>query len=51
MCLYEVLLAMSLLDFGIGTILANDVMCGIMLLLEQFKHAREEYQSKRTYVI
>ena len=31
--LYEVSLSMYLLDFGIGTMLANFHMCGIMLLL------------------
>ena len=33
MVLYEVPLAMSLLGFGIGTMLANLHMCGIMLVL------------------
>ena len=37
---------MSLLDFGIGTILANFHMCGIMLLLR----AVDECESKRDYV-
>ena len=31
--LYEVPLSMSLLGFGIGTMLANFYMCGIMLVL------------------
>ena len=31
MGLYEVLLSMSLMDFGMGTMLANFHMCGIML--------------------
>ena len=30
MRLYEVLLSMSLLGFGMGTMLANFYMCGIM---------------------
>ena len=33
MGLYEVPLSMSLLDFGIETMLANFHMCGIMLVL------------------
>ena len=33
MCLYEVPLPMSLLVFGLGTMLVNFHMCGIMLLL------------------
>ena len=33
MDLYEVPLSMSLLGFGMGTMLANFYMCGIMLLL------------------
>ena len=33
MSLYEVPLSMSLLGFGMGTMLANFHMCGIMLLL------------------
>ena len=37
MGLYEVPLSMSLLDFGMGTMLANFHMYSIMLLLEQFK--------------
>ena len=31
--LYEVPLSMSLLDLGMGTMLANFYMCGIMLVL------------------
>ena len=34
MGLYEVPLTMSLLGFGMGTILANFHMCGIMLVLK-----------------
>ena len=33
MCLYEVPLAMSLLSFGMGTMLPNFYMCGIILVL------------------
>ena len=33
MDLYEVSLSMSLLAFGMGTMLANFHMCGIMLVL------------------
>ena len=33
MGLYEVLLSVSLLGFGIGTMLANFHVCGILLLL------------------
>ena len=33
MGLYEVPLSMSLLGFGMGTMLANFHMCGIMLVL------------------
>ena len=37
MVLYEVPLSMSLLDFGMGTILTNFHMCGIMsVFIEQF---------------
>ena len=33
MCPYEVLLSMSLLGFGMGTMLSDFHICGIMLLL------------------
>ena len=36
MGLYEVPLSMSLLGFGMGTMLANFHMCGIMLVLRAF---------------
>ena len=43
MGLYEVKLFMSLLVFGMGTMLANFYMCGNMLLLRAFfKYTREE---------
>ena len=35
MGLYEVPLSMSLLGFGMGTMLANFHICGIMLLLRE----------------
>ena len=38
---------MSLLGFGMGTMLANFPMCGIK---SSFQHAREECESKRAYV-
>ena len=51
MGLYEVPLSMSLLCFGMGTVLANFHMCGIMLVLKSsFQHAREERGSTRVYV-
>ena len=50
MGMYEVPLSMSLLGFGIGTMLANFYMCGIMLLSRAFKHARDKCDSKRAYV-
>ena len=34
--MYEVPLSMSLLGFGMGTMLANFHICGIMLVLEHF---------------
>ena len=52
-CLWNpVPLSMSLLGFGMGTMLANFHMCGIMLVLTacSFQHAREECESKRAYV-
>ena len=43
MGLSEVPLSVSLLGFGMGTMLANFHMCGIMLLLRAvFKHTHEE---------
>ena len=38
MGLYEVPLSMSLLGFGIGTILTNFHVCGIMLVLRAVFH-------------
>ena len=46
MSLYEVPLSMSLLGFGMGAMLANFHMCGIMFVLEQFSTC----ESKRAYV-
>ena len=48
--MYEVPLSMSLLGFGMGTMLTNFHICGIMLVEEQFQHACEECESKRAYV-
>ena len=51
MGLYEVPLSVSLLGFGIWTMLANFHVCGIMFLLRAvFKHTRQECESKRAYV-
>ena len=51
MGLYEVPLSISLLCFGMGTMLANFHMCGIIVVVKSsFKHAREECESKRAYV-
>ena len=36
MCLHEVPLSKFLLGFGMGNMLANSHMCGIMLLSRQF---------------
>ena len=50
MGLYAVSLSVSL-GFGIGTMLTNFHVCGIMCLLKsRFKHTREECESKRAYV-
>ena len=45
MGLYEV--PLSLLGFGMGTMLANFHMCGIK---SSYRHDREECESKRAYV-
>ena len=52
MGLYEVLLSMTLLGLGMGTMLANLHMCGIMLVLckRSFQHTHEKCESKRAYV-
>ena len=42
MGLYEVPLSMSLLGFGMGTMLANFHMCGIMLVLRAVFNMRVE---------
>ena len=47
MGLYEVPLSMSLLGFGMGTMLANFHRCCIKI---SFQHAHEECESKRAYV-
>ena len=44
-------LSMSSFFGGMGTMLSNVHMCGIMLVLRAvFQHAREECESKRAYV-
>ena len=53
MGLYEVPLSVSLLGFGIGTMLANfHVPCVryYVFVKSSFKHTREECESKRAYV-
>ena len=50
MGLYEVPLSVSLLGFGIGTMLANFHVCGIMFFKSSFKHTREKCESKGAYV-
>ena len=40
MGLYEVLISMSLLGFGMGTMLTNFHMCGIILLLRAVLNMR-----------
>ena len=43
MGLYDMSLSMSLLGFGLVTMLANFHMCGIMMVLKsRFQHACEE---------
>ena len=46
MSLYEV--PLPIFGFGMGTMLANFNMCGI--ILSSFKHACDECESKRAYV-
>ena len=48
MGLYKVSLSMTLLGFGMGTMLANFHMCGIMLLIRAFLNML--VRSKRVYV-
>ena len=51
MGLYEVPLSVSLLGFGIGTMLANfHVWRYYVFVKSSFKHTREECESKRAYV-
>ena len=51
MCLYEVPLFVSLLGFGIGTVV-NQLPCVryCVFVKSSFKHTREECESKRAYV-
>ena len=48
MGLYQVLLSMSLMGFGIGTMLSNFQMCGIMFLLRAVLNM---LVMKRAYVV
>ena len=51
MGLYAVPLSMFLFGFGMGTMLPNFHMCGIMFgVKSSFQHARVECESKRAYV-
>ena len=50
MDLYDVPLSVSLLGFGLRTMLANFHMGGTVLLLSSLKLAREECKSNRPYV-
>ena len=51
MGLYEVPLSVSLLGFGIGTMLANfQCVRYYVFVKSSFKHTREECESKRAYV-
>ena len=49
MGLYEVRLSMSLLGFGIGTMLANFNLYYVVVK-SSFKYTLEECESKRAYV-
>ena len=49
--MYEVPLSMSLLGFGMGTMLANFHMCGINFgVKSRFQHGRKECESKSANV-
>ena len=50
MGLYEVPLSVSLLGFGIGTMLANFHVWYYIFVYSSLKHTREECESKRAYV-
>ena len=50
MSLYEVPLSMSLLGFGMGSMLANFHVWYYVGVKSTFQHAREECESKRAYV-
>ena len=51
MGLYEVPLFVSLLGFGIGTMLASFLCVRYYVFVKSsFKHTREECESKRAYV-
>ena len=50
MGLYEIPLSMSLLGFGMGTMLANFHVLYYVGVKSRFQHGREECESKRAYV-
>ena len=50
MGLYEVSLSVSLLGFGIWTILGNIHVLYYVYVKSSFKYTREECESKRAYV-
>ena len=50
MGLYEVPFSVSLLEFGIGTMLANFRVRYYVFVKNSFRHTREECESKRFYV-
>ena len=50
MGLYEVPLSVSLLGFGIGTVLASLPVRYYVFIKSSFKQTREECESKRAYV-
>ena len=52
MSLYEVPSSLSLLGFGIGTMLAMfHIVWYYVGVKSSFQHAREEYEFKRAYVL
>ena len=51
MGLYEKPLSISLLGFGMGTMLANFHVLYYVVVKSSFQHAREEWESKRAYAL
>ena len=51
MGLHQVPLSMSLLDFGMGTMLGIFHMCGIMLVLREVLNIIVNNASKKAYVV